>query len=228
MCSNYDEITDEDRLLQDFGVSYSSEKEMLAEVAKRKQKFPTSLAAFIRLHESGSGNKVIEHGTFGLLPGFAKEVAYGRHTYNARTETVHKLPSFRESWKKGWRCVVPAETLYEPNYESGKAVRWGIKRADGRALAVAGIYREWEAPDGKKLWSFAMLTINADGHPIYERMHSPGDEKRMVVILDWEEQDDWLACSVEEAPRFFRQTKLSLEAFPAPLVRKYRGPQQAF
>jgi len=39
MCSNYDEITDEDRLLKGFGVSYSSEKEMLREAAKRKQKF---------------------------------------------------------------------------------------------------------------------------------------------------------------------------------------------
>jgi len=227
MCSNYDEITDDDRLLREFGVSYSSEKEMLQEVAKRKTKWPTALAAFIRLHESGSGNKVIEQGTFGLLPGFAKEVAYGRRTYNARTETVHKLPSFKDSWSRGWRCVIPAESLYEPNYESGKAERWGIQRADGRALAVAGIYREWEAPDGKKLWSFAMLTINADGHPVYERMHKPGDEKRMVVILDsMEAQDDWLTCKVEEAPRFFKQTTLPLKAFPAVLPR-YRGPQQA-
>ena len=228
MCSNYDEIDDSDRLLHEFGVSYSNKSEMLREVAKRRQKWPTDLAAFIRLHESGSGDKVIEHGTFGLLPGFAKEVAYGRRTYNARTETVHKLPSFRESWAKGWRCIVPVETLYEPNYESGKAVRWGVNREDGKALAVAGIYREWESPDGKKMFSFAMLTVNAEGHPVYSRFHKPGDEKRMVVILDdMGQQDDWLTCTVEEARKYFRQSPVPLKPFPAPLVRKYRGPQQA-
>src|SRR5262245_22891284 len=100
MCSNYDAITDADRMLRRFGVSYGSEKEMAASAAQRKETWPTGLAPFIRLHESGSGNKVIDQGTFGLLPGFAKEVAYGRRTYNARSETVHKLPSFRESWAK--------------------------------------------------------------------------------------------------------------------------------
>src|SRR5260221_810464 len=227
MCSNYDEITDQDRLLREFGVYYSSEKEMADAVAERRQKWPTELGAFIRLHESGSGNKVIERGTFGLLPGFAKEVAYGKRTYNARTETVHQLPSFRESWAKGWRCIVPVETLYEPNYESGKAERWGIRRPFSEGIAVAGIYRRWTSPDGEMLWSFAMLTVNADGHPVYSGMRTPGDEKRMLVIFDSrDEQDDWLTCSVKDAPRYFKQTKLQLVAFPALLVRKYRVPQQ--
>jgi putative SOS response-associated peptidase YedK len=226
MCSNYDEITDEDRLLREFGVSYGSRKEMAEAAAGRKQNWPTGMAAFIRLHEDGSGNKVIDRGTFGLLPGFAKEVAYGRRTYNARSETVHRLPSFRESWAKGWRCIVPVETLYEPNYESGRAERWGIRRVDGKGLAVAGIYRRWTSPDGELLWSFAMLTVNADGHPVYARMHRPGDEKRMVVILDGDEQDDWLTCPVGEASRFFRQSTLPLETFPALLPRRHRGPQR--
>ena len=225
MCSNYDAVTDEQRMLTFFGVGYGSEKEALA--AARKQVWPTYLAPFVRLHADGSGNRVIEHGTFGLLPGFAKELAYGRKTYNARSETVHKLPSFKESWANGWRCIVPVEVLYEPNYESGKAVRWGIKRMDGKPCAVAGIYREWDSPEGKKLWSFAMLTINADGHPVYSRFHAPGDEKRMVVILDDTDQDDWLTCKVEEAARFFKQTQELLEAFPAKLPPR-RGPQQAF
>ena len=35
------------------------------------------------------------------------------------------------------------------------------------------------------------------------RFHKPGEEKRMVVILDPADYDDWLACSVEAASRYF-------------------------
>ena len=142
MCSNYEAISEEVKMLTFFGVGYRNEQEAEEASRKRSQIWPTALAPFIRLHRDGSQNRVIEHGTFGLLPGFAKEVAYGRRTYNARSETVHKLPSFKESWSKGWRCVVPADAVYEPNYESGRAVRWGIKRQDGKPLGIAGIYRE--------------------------------------------------------------------------------------
>ena len=34
---------------------------------------------------------------FGLIPSWAKELKYGRHTYNARTETVSSKPSFRHA-----------------------------------------------------------------------------------------------------------------------------------
>lgn len=84
-------------------------------------------------------------------------------------------------------------------------------------MGIAGIYRSWTGPDGKKLWTFAMLTVNADGHPVFKRMHSPADEKRMVVILDPSEYDDWLGCSVVDAKKYFKQWNGTLEAFSAPL-----------
>jgi putative SOS response-associated peptidase YedK len=64
-----------------------------------------------------------------------------------------------------------------------------------------------------------MLTVNADGHPVYQRMHKPGDEKRMIVILDPEQYDNWLRCTPIEAKKFFVQWPGTLEAFPAPLRR---------
>jgi putative SOS response-associated peptidase YedK len=227
MCSNYDAVTDADRMLQYFGVSYSSRGEMEGAAVRRALTFPTGFAPFIRLHESGSGNKVLDEGTFGLLPGFAKEVSYGRRTYNARSETVHKLPSFREAWAKGWRCIVPVETIYEYSYQSGKAERVAIRRADGKPFAIGGIYRHWTSPDGELIWSFAMVTINADGHPVYARMNKPEDEKRMTIMLESDEQDDWLTCSVADAPKFFKQWRGELTVTPASLKRP-RGPQQAF
>jgi putative SOS response-associated peptidase YedK len=184
--------------------------------------YPTGLAPFIRLAQDGSGHKLIDDGVFGLLPHFAKELAYGRKTYNARSETVDKLPSFRDSWAAGRRCIIPAETIFESCWETGEAVRWAIEHPGQTGIAIAGIYRQWRGPDGRELFTFAMLTVNAEGHPIYQRMHRPGDEKRMVVILDDDEHDAWLACPVAEAPRFFRQFHGPLNAFPAP--RPKRAP----
>ena len=62
-----------------------------------------------------------------------------------------------------------------------------------------------------------MLTVNADGHPVMERFHRPGEEKRMVVILSPEDYAAWLSCPVAEAPRFFRTWQGPLEAVPEPL-----------
>src|SRR6185295_11196068 len=122
VCSNYQPVTRKDRLLSFFGVERERDDASV-------DTWPTGLAPFIRLAEEGSGHRRVVHdGIFGLLPAFAKELAFGRRTYNARSETVHQLPSFKESWAKGWRCIVPVETVYEPNYASGKAVRWGINR----------------------------------------------------------------------------------------------------
>lgn len=62
-----------------------------------------------------------------------------RQTYNARTETVASNPSFRSAWKRKQLCIIPAANFFEPNYETGKSVRWRIESADGGPVAIAGI-----------------------------------------------------------------------------------------
>ncbi len=157
MCSNYRPVTSSDRLLSFFGVERERDEPSV-------DVWPLGLAPFIRLAEDGSGNKIVDDGLYGLLPQFAAEMAYGRRTYNARSETVAKLASFRESWAKGWRCIIPAEAIYEPCWETGKSVRWVIRCPAAIPMGIAGIYRKWRHPDGREMFSFSMLTVNADGH----------------------------------------------------------------
>lgn len=134
---------------------------------------------------------------FGLIPGWAKDSKIARSTYNARSETVGEKPSFRTAWQRGQLCIIPADSIFEPYYETGKAVRWRIEREDGSPMGLAGIWERSLKDDGRPSWSFSMLTINADEDQVFRRFHKPEDEKRSVVILPDDAWGDWLRCKSE-------------------------------
>jgi len=219
MCSNYRPVTRMDRLLTFFGVERGRDE-------APEDVFPLGLAPFIRLsiegQEGGRPALVAEDGMFGLLPDFATELSFGRRTYNARSETIATLPSFRQPWAAGQRCIIPAEAVYEPCYDSGKAVRWRISQDGEVPMGIAGVYRRWRNPKGGELFTFTMITINADSHPFYKRFHKPGEEKRMVVILEPRDYLPWLTCTLQDAPRYFRPWPHALLGEPAPLARAPR------
>ena len=134
------------------------------------------------------------------------------------SETVASKPSYREPWKKRRYALVPMAAFYEPDYETGKALRWKIERHDKRAFTVAAIWDYWKRPTGEGLHSFSMLTINADDHPVMGRFHKPGDEKRSLVIVPPERRDEWLHATPEHANRIL--LPLPAEEFtacPAPI-----------
>jgi putative SOS response-associated peptidase YedK len=92
------------------------------------------------------------------------------------------------------------ESFYEPNWETGKAIRWRIKRADTEPVAVASIWeRVIDKETGEILFSFSMLTINADGHEVMKHFHKPNDEKRSIVVLNESQYLPWLNADQKEA-----------------------------
>jgi putative SOS response-associated peptidase YedK len=182
MCANYTP-TRRDLLPPQFGVAPPDD-------AYPEEAYPGAPAPFIR---TVRGSARCDVGMFGLVPPWA-DTKLARSTYNARSETVATKPSFRDAWKRRQFCLIPAQNIYEPCYESGKAVRWEIGEADGAQLALAGLWTEKpDGPDGLPLLSFTMLTINADAHALMRRMHRPEDEKRMVVALRPEQYGAWIA-----------------------------------
>jgi len=214
MCSNY-RPTRGERLQEYFNVTPPA-LDLSAEV------YPASLAPVIRLSSGDEQADTLEcvAACFGLVPHWA-EPKFARHTYNARTETVAAKPSYRNAFRKRQYCVIPLDAFYEPNYETGKSVRWRISHAEGRPLGVAGIW-EWKSdgPNGQPLVSFSMLTINADHHALMRRFHGPTDERRMVVILDPTDYDGWLNSTPEDAPKFYTPYPSELlVAEPAPRTR---------
>jgi len=155
---------------------------------------------------------------FGLIPGWAKDDKISRHTYNARSETVAEKPSYRNAWRKRQYCLVLADNFYEPNYETGKPVRWAIKTADSNPFCIAGIWDKWTDPaSGEMVISFSMLTVNADEHPVMRKFHKDGDEKRTPVVIQSENYSRWLGADVPTAEEMMTWASMpALEASPQP------------
>ena len=155
---------------------------------------------------------------FGLIPAWAKDNKIARHTYNARSETASQKPSFRSAWRNRQFGLVLCENFFEPNYESGRAVRWKIERADQQPFGIACLWDRWTDPaSGELIVSFSMLTVNADEHAIMNQFHKPGDEKRTPVIISPEYHGDWLGADLADAAALMSwQHMPSLAAYPCP------------
>jgi putative SOS response-associated peptidase YedK len=211
----------QDRLLAHFGV-------VRPDTATPPEAWPGYNAPFIVRPDDKEGvTREALVGQYGIVPNWSKDLMLGRKTYNCRSETAAEKPSFREAWCKRRWCIVPAEELYEPCWETGEAVRWAIRRIGG-PIGVAGLWGMWIDPKtGERVPTFTMLTVNADDHALYKRFHRPGEEKRMPVILRPEDFDAWLNCTVAEAPSFMTQfpaDQLEAEPFTLP-SRKSTKPK---
>lgn len=133
-------------------------------------------------------------------------------TNNARIESIAERFTYRDSWKAGRRCLIPAIWYQEPNWETGKNIWWRLQRADGAPWALAGIWSEWTDPaTGEIVPNFSMITCNCDGHPLLGRLHKPdpklpedAQDKRAVVHIDPEQWEQWLHGSADEAGSLVR------------------------
>jgi putative SOS response-associated peptidase YedK len=155
---------------------------------------------------------------FGLIPAWAKDDKIARHTYNARSETASQKPSFRSAWRNRQFGLVLCDNFFEPNYESGRAVRWKIERADQQPFGIACLWDRWTDPtSGELIVSFSMLTVNADEHAVMNQFHKPGDEKRTPVIISPAYHGDWLGADLADAAAWMSwQHMPALVAKPCP------------
>lgn len=182
----------------------------------RAEAYPSYLAP-MRILAHDTGEPELREAKFGLVPFWSKEAKLKYSTVNARAETIARLSSYREPWKKRRYALVPMAGFYEPDYETGRPIRWRIERADKQAFTVAAIWDYWKNPEGEGFHSFSLLTINADGHPVMGRFHAKEDEKRSLVIVPAERRDDWLHATLENAASFLMEMPVEeFTAAPAP------------
>ncbi len=219
MCTNYEPYL-EAEFARKFGVA-------LPPVDFKRETYPGYIAPVVRNivrrnDETPAGLECIP-ARFGLVPTWAKPEDVERPTlkfatYNARVETIGQLPSFKHAWRNRRFCLIPVQSFYEPCWETGRAVRWKMALASGEPFALAGLWERWQRDD-KIVDSFTMLTVNADDHAVMKRMHRPGDEKRMPVLLPAEDWAHWLDATPELALKLCQQypaERMTAVATPAP------------
>ncbi|HSH86905.1 MAG TPA: SOS response-associated peptidase family protein [Methylophilus sp.] len=193
MCSNYQPIKRSNNpwVKNHFGID-------LPDADWKGHTWPMDKAPFIFMDK---GVLRCELGKFGLEPFWAaSKPNFGRRTYNARSETVHQLASYRSAWKERRFGLVLAEQFFEPIYREAKPDWAAISRKDNEPTAIGSIWESYiDAKTGEVIRSFSMLTLNADDHPFMQQFHEPGKEKRSVVIVEPGDFNKWLNANHDQA-----------------------------
>ncbi len=120
---------------------------------------------------------------WGLVPGWAKPDKRLPTMINARSETVHEMPSFRSAWRHR-RCVVLADGFYEWERGPEGKLPWRFTMAGGQPFAMAGIWERWTRGE-TPIESVAILTTQANA--LVGRIHD-----RMPVVVEADAFADWL------------------------------------
>jgi putative SOS response-associated peptidase YedK len=122
---------------------------------------------------------------WGLIPHWAPDAKIASRTFNARAESIASMPAFRESFRQK-RCLVPADAFYEWKRQDGVRQPYRIFRADGRPLALAGLWAGWKNPDtGEVRRTFTIVTTTPNA--VVAELHN-----RMPVIVPEEAWGRWL------------------------------------
>jgi putative SOS response-associated peptidase YedK len=179
VCGRYGLFHDADVLADLFGADVAR---LDPPLAPRYNLAPTQ-GAPILVPRDDEG-RVLIRARWGLIPHWAKDPATFRATLiNARSESAHEKPSFRDALKRD-RCVVPASGFYEWRAAEGggpKQPFW-IRRRDGAPLALAGLHARNERAETAD--SFAILTTRPNA--LMARIHD-----RQPVILPPGAIDAW-------------------------------------
>ena len=131
---------------------------------------------------------------------------------NARTETVHEKPTFRNAFTSR-RCLIPASGYYEWATEMGPYApkQPFFIHGDG-LIAFAGIWDRWRSPDGSYQESAAIIT-----RPAVEFLATV--HHRMPTFLPRERWDAWLDPALNKVDEIrglmdLAEPALGLSAYP--------------
>jgi len=121
---------------------------------------------------------------WGLIPSWIKDIKTTKPLINARSETVHQKPSFRDSFHAS-RCLIPVDGFLEWKTEGVKKFPYFIFLNQKDIFSFAGIWTKGYK-ETSPIHTFSILTTQANTvlAPIHERMPviiKPSDYKKWLA-----------------------------------------------
>lgn len=150
---------------------------------------PTNEIYIIR--ESGEMRAGLATASWGMIAPWQKNLIEARasqsHAINARSESIHEKPTFRDSFRRT-RCLIPVTGYYEWASALGEyppKQPFYISHESGAPLSIAGIWSSWRSVSGEVIESASIITREAG--PTLSEIHS-----RMPVMMASEKWGAWL------------------------------------
>jgi putative SOS response-associated peptidase YedK len=141
-----------------------------------------------------------------LIPSFAKEMRLKYSTSNATAERLLESATYKRLLNRR-RCLIPVEGFYEWQGVKPPKTPFYIYLKSEEPFGLAGLWDTWKQPDGNTLQSFTVVTT--EPNELMRSIH-----RRMPVILQRDDEDQWLDCS--GVP--FDKVQPLLKPFPAELM----------
>ena len=184
MCGRFSQTATPAMIAQQFDVAVPSL------FAPRYNIAPSQPVAAIRI-EPDTATRQLVLLRWGLIPSWAKDPKIGHQCINAKAETVAEKPSFRAAFKKR-RCLVIATGFYEWQVQGRAKQPMWIGLQSKRPFAFAGLWEQWQPPEGEAIESCTILTTVPN--ELLRSIHN-----RMPVILSPASYDQWLDLTVQQA-----------------------------
>lgn len=140
--------------------------------------------------------KKVETFKWGLIPHWSKDDKIQKYTLNARIETLHKKPSFRNYVNQ--RCLVLANSFFEWQWSDPKGKKkqkYEIGFSGEQSFYLGGIWSEWaDRETGEVLNTFSIVTTKAN--ELMSKIHNT--KERMPIVLDRSSIESWMSDPIDK------------------------------
>jgi putative SOS response-associated peptidase YedK len=179
MCGRFSLTTDPEQIRDSFE---------LAEVPNLVPRYNVAPTQDVAVVVTVDGANELDLMRWGLIPSWS-ETADGPPLINARSETLFRKPSFKESIEKR-RCIVPADGYYEWKKVPGYKQPHHIRMKDRGVFGMAAVWDLWRDSSDVVIQSCAIITTEANAL-------SAAVHHRMPVILPKNSWSGWLSAETD-------------------------------
>ena len=162
-----------------------------------------------------TGERSLDLLRWGLIPYWRQDPTSGRKPINAKSETVARLPTFREAYQKR-RCILPVDGFCEWRATKQGKLPYAIAMKDRSPFGIAALWENWQDPATRE-WVRTFVVLTTPSNDLFRRIRD-----RMPAILNPSGYVPWLG--LEPDPRDLLVPFLSEPMTIWPISRRVNSP----